>query len=368
MKTRSTIAIVGLLVAGAVAPLRGRLTNRFSSRTEHHHRERREHPGRRHPHPGRENRRDRQGPGRARGRDDRPPGRAGSCPASSIPIRTSRSKGTSTRSGDLITSEVDVKDVINPQDLNIYYALTGGVTSIDTMHGSANPIAGRGIVLKMRWGGSAEDMIFKGAPAISKWALGENPKQSNSLGSGKARYPKTRMGVEASIRLEFELAKEYARKWRDYDKALEDESGEQGKDSSPRPAEKGPPARRHRRYSRRQALGPLSRLPVRGDAVDHAALQGIRRQARLFRTRARGLPDRRRARPLRRGHLRRSPTSGPINGRPINTMPYDAALAAKKGVLVALNSDDAERMRHLFNDAAKTVRFGGLPSSRPSRP
>ena len=43
-----------------------------------------------------------------------------------------------------------------------------------------------------------------------------------------------------------------------------------------------------------------------------------------------------------------------------NTMPHNAALAAKRGVLVALNSDDAERMRHLFNDAAKTVRFGGL--------
>jgi imidazolonepropionase-like amidohydrolase len=40
-------------------------------------------------------------------------------------------------------------------------------------------------------------------------------------------------------------------------------------------------------------------------------------------------------------------------------MPYAAALAAKRGVLVALNSDDAERMRRLFNDAAKTVRFGG---------
>jgi imidazolonepropionase-like amidohydrolase len=43
-----------------------------------------------------------------------------------------------------------------------------------------------------------------------------------------------------------------------------------------------------------------------------------------------------------------------------NTMPHGAALAAKRGVLVALNSDDAERMRRLFNDAAKTVRFGGL--------
>jgi imidazolonepropionase-like amidohydrolase len=36
-------------------------------------------------------------------------------------------------------------------------------------------------------------------------------------------------------------------------------------------------------------------------------------------------------------------------------------------VLVALNSDDAERMRHLFNDAAKTVRFGGATEDEAIR-
>jgi len=60
--------------------------------------------------------------------------------------------------GALITPEVDVKDVLNPEDINIYYALTGGVTTIHTMHGSGNPIGGRGIVLKLRWGKSAEEM------------------------------------------------------------------------------------------------------------------------------------------------------------------------------------------------------------------
>lgn len=43
-----------------------------------------------------------------------------------------------------------------------------------------------------------------------------------------------------------------------------------------------------------------------------------------------------------------------------HTMPHSAALMARGGVLVALNSDDSERMRHLFAEAAKTIRFGGL--------
>ena len=119
--------------------------------------------------------------------------------------------------GNLMTPEVDIKDVIYPEDINIFYALTGGVTTIHTMHGSANPIGGRGIVLKLRWGKSAEEMIFQGAPPTLKWALGENPKQSNMNIPGQSRYPKTRMGVEASIRLEFEKAKDYKRKWKEYE-------------------------------------------------------------------------------------------------------------------------------------------------------
>ncbi|HPH44793.1 MAG TPA: amidohydrolase, partial [Candidatus Aminicenantes bacterium] len=61
-------------------------------------------------------------------------------------------EGGVNETGDLITAEVDIRDVLNPEDLNIFYALTGGVTSIHTTHGSANPIGGRGVCLKLRWG------------------------------------------------------------------------------------------------------------------------------------------------------------------------------------------------------------------------
>jgi imidazolonepropionase-like amidohydrolase len=43
-----------------------------------------------------------------------------------------------------------------------------------------------------------------------------------------------------------------------------------------------------------------------------------------------------------------------------DAIPYNAAIMVKKGVLVSLNSDDAELMRHLNTEAAKTMKYGGL--------
>ena len=43
-----------------------------------------------------------------------------------------------------------------------------------------------------------------------------------------------------------------------------------------------------------------------------------------------------------------------------DAIPYNAAIMTRKGVLVSLNSDDAELMRHLNDEAAKTMKYGGL--------
>jgi imidazolonepropionase-like amidohydrolase len=40
--------------------------------------------------------------------------------------------------------------------------------------------------------------------------------------------------------------------------------------------------------------------------------------------------------------------------------PYNAAIMARKGVVVSLNSDSDELQRHLNLEAAKTMRYGGL--------
>src|SRR5690242_21198024 len=43
-----------------------------------------------------------------------------------------------------------------------------------------------------------------------------------------------------------------------------------------------------------------------------------------------------------------------------DAIPYNAAIMTKKGVVVSLNSDSAELMRHLNDEAAKTMKYGGL--------
>src|SRR5690349_9724725 len=43
-----------------------------------------------------------------------------------------------------------------------------------------------------------------------------------------------------------------------------------------------------------------------------------------------------------------------------DAIPYNAALMTKKGVVVSLNSDDAELMRHLNSEAGKAMKYGGL--------
>ena len=268
--------------------------------------------------------------------------------------------------GDLITAEVDCLDIINPQDINIFYALTGGVTSIHTMHGSANPIGGKGIVLKMRWGKSAAELVFEGAPLTSKWALGENPKQSNSMGAARARYPRTRMGVEESIRDEFEKAKDYKRKWAEYEKKAKAAKESKGKIAPPLPPKKD--------YRLESIADILSgKLWVRCHAYQSEEMLSIMRLCREYGVKLvcfeHGLEGYRITNELVEYGVAVSTFADfwAYKWEAYNTMPHAAALCAERGVLVALNSDDAERMRHLFNDAAKTVRFGGATEDEAIR-
>jgi imidazolonepropionase-like amidohydrolase len=43
-----------------------------------------------------------------------------------------------------------------------------------------------------------------------------------------------------------------------------------------------------------------------------------------------------------------------------DAIPYNAAIMASQGVTVAINSDDAEMSRRLNQEAAKTVKYGGV--------
>lgn len=109
--------------------------------------------------------------------------------------------------GQNSSAEVSIEDAIDPEDIDIYRNLAGGVTSIQILHGSANPIGGRSAIIKLKWGESAENLINKNAPKFIKFALGENVKQSRSQNG--TRFPRTRMGVEQMFVDYFTRAKEY---------------------------------------------------------------------------------------------------------------------------------------------------------------
>lgn len=265
-------------------------------------------------------------------------------------------EGSVNEMGDLMTPEVDIKDVINPEDISIFYALTGGVTSIHTMHGSGNPIGGRGIVLKLRWGKTAEEMIFEGAPLTVKWALGENPKRSNFFSPGPARYPRTRMGVEASIRYEFEKTKDYMAQWDGYRAKVKKWKGTGTKPLPPR------------KDYRLEVMADIlkGKYWVRCHAYQSEEMVSILKLCKEYGLKLvcfeHGLEGYRITNELVEYEVAVSTFADfwSYKWEAYYTMPHAVALMAKRGVLVAINSDDGERMRHLFNDAAKAVRFGGL--------
>lgn len=113
--------------------------------------------------------------------------------------------------GDQITSEVRIHDAMDPTHINWYRQLAGGVTTVNSLHGSANPIGGQNAIHKVRWGATdPAQMLMEDAKSGIKFALGENVTQKNWASDG-TRYPQTRMGVEAIIRDRFLAARAYAR-------------------------------------------------------------------------------------------------------------------------------------------------------------
>ncbi len=124
---------------------------------------------------------------------------------------TGISKGVN-ESGQAVTAEVRIADVTNPNAINWYRELAGGLTAVNNLHGSANPIGGQSQTNKIRWGcDHPDDMHLEGAKPGIKFALGENVKQSNSGERARSRYPQSRMGVETLIVDRFTAAREYAK-------------------------------------------------------------------------------------------------------------------------------------------------------------
>jgi imidazolonepropionase-like amidohydrolase len=110
-------------------------------------------------------------------------------------------------SGFAIVPEVRMGDVVTHNTVAMYRQLAGGLTSAHVMHGSANPIGGQNIFLKLRWGALPDQLELEDGPRTVKFALGENPKRRED------RYPDTRMGTHQIIRDHFMAARDYQRAW-----------------------------------------------------------------------------------------------------------------------------------------------------------
>src|SRR5204863_8615907 len=111
------------------------------------------------------------------------------------------------------TAMVRIRDVVNSETDHFYQQLAGGVTAVNLLHGSANPIGGQNCVIKLRDGAGPEGLIFEAAPQGIKFALGENVKQSNWGERNTTRFPQTRMGVRTFIANRFTAAREYLADW-----------------------------------------------------------------------------------------------------------------------------------------------------------
>ncbi len=257
------------------------------------------------------------------------------------------------------SSMVNIKDVIDPTDINIYRGLAGGLTVSNVLHGSANAIGGQTVVIKLRWGKTAQQMMFEGAKPGIKFALGENPKRQGYPPSffsqgplAQRRYPGTRMGVEEVIRTSFAEAKNYQAEWKNYEERV-------GKGEHPIPP----------RLDLR--LEPLVEV-LEGKRYVHAhcyrsdeilmLLRVADEMGFKIRTLQHVLEGYKVADEIVKHGAGASTFSDwwAYKIEAYDATPYNAAIMTRKGVVVSLNSDSDELQRHLNLEAAKTLRYGGL--------
>lgn len=251
-------------------------------------------------------------------------------------------------SGQSITAEVRIGDFIDPDDMNIYRQLAGGVTCANILHGSANTIGGQNQVIKFRWAALPEEMKFREAPPGIKFALGENVKQSNWGDRFRTRYPQTRMGVEQLLRDAFRAATEYRRTWEEY-----------------RRHKRGLPPRVDLEL---EALAEVlaGRRLIHCHSYRQDEILALLRVCEEFHVRIATLQH------ILEGYkladvIARHGAGGSsfadwwaYKFEVYDAIPYNGAIMHQAGVVVSFNSDDAELARRLNLEAAKAVKYGGV--------
>jgi imidazolonepropionase-like amidohydrolase len=238
------------------------------------------------------------------------------------------------------SAEVTIEDVIDDEDIDIYRNLAGGVTSIQILHGSANPIGGRSAIIKLKWGEEANDLVYDNSPKFIKFALGENVKQSRSRTN--SRFPQSRMGVEQVFMDYFSRAKAY------------DQLKKSGKP--------------YRKDTEMEVLAEILNKErfISCHSYVQSEINMLMKVAEKFdfniNTFTHILEGYKVADKMKAHGVGGSTFSDwwgykyEVN----DAIPYNAAIMHNAGVVVAINSDDPEMSRRLNQEAAKSVKYGGI--------
>lgn len=251
-----------------------------------------------------------------------------------------------------ITSEVRMKDMVNPFEVGIYRALAGGVTVSHAMHGSANVIGGQNATLKHRWGSTdPQDIIMQDAPRTIKFALGENPTRVHGRGAGI--QPRSRMGVEAVIRNGFNEALQYKKAWADY---------------TAKASTKGNTTVAPEYDERLQTLVDI----LDGKIIIHChsyradeiymlinVVKDFNITKLVFQHTNEGFKV---APEIAKYTMGASVFADwwAYKMEVYYSTAFNAAILTANGAITSINSDDAELIRHLYHEAGKTQRYGGL--------
>ena len=248
-----------------------------------------------------------------------------------------------------ITPQMMMKDAFNYQDKAIYRALAGGVTTSLLLHGSANMIGGQAVVIKHKYGAGRDEMLFPNAPRSIKFASGENPKRVYGT---REQLPSTRMGNFAVQREALVQAQDYMREWDAYDAKVK--RGD--KDAS---------APKH--DLKLEALADVLRGKLmvqihcyRADEflteIAMAHEFGYKIRAFHHALEAYKVPEKLAAENIAIATF--SDWWG-YKQEAWDAIPWNAVMAMRKGVRVAIKSDSEDYTRRLNQEAAKTMRYGG---------
>lgn len=244
------------------------------------------------------------------------------------------------------TAMVRIADVVNSETENLYQQLAGGLTMVNLLHGSANPIGGQNSVIKLRFGAGPEGLKFTNAPGGIKFALGENVKQSNWGEKNTTRFPQSRMGVPTFYVNRFTAARQYLDDWADYTR-------------------KGgvPPRTNLELEALGEILNGTRRIhchSYRGDEII-----AFLRVCESFGVRVATLQH------VLEGYkvadeIARHGAGGScftdwwgFKFEVFDAIPYAGSLMHARGVNVSFNSDSSELARRMYLEAAKAVKYGG---------